>query len=79
MMKISPLAGKSASVGILIDVSRLIIAYYTGVLGQTVPTQCVVFGASGHRRSSFNLSFNEWHILAITQANLSPDTNARRL
>jgi phosphoglucomutase len=67
-MKISPLAGKPAPPGILVDVSRLITAYYTGVPDPTVPAQRVAFGTSGHRGSSFNLAFNEWHILAITQA-----------
>jgi phosphoglucomutase len=67
-MKISPLAGKLATPGILVDVSRLITAFYTGVPDPTVPAQRVAFGTSGHRGSSFNLAFNEWHILAITQA-----------
>ena len=52
----------------LVDVPRLISAYYTGVPDPTVPAQRVAFGTSGHRGSSFGLSFNEWHILAITQA-----------
>ena len=67
-MKISPLAGKPAPVGILVDVPRLVTAYYTGVPDPGVPAQRVAFGTSGHRGSSFNLAFNEWHILAITQA-----------
>ncbi|MGA3007888.1 MAG: phosphoglucomutase (alpha-D-glucose-1,6-bisphosphate-dependent) [Opitutaceae bacterium] len=67
-MKTSPLAGKPAPPGILVDVPRLITAYYTGVPDPTVPAQRVAFGTSGHRGSSFKQSFNEWHILAITQA-----------
>jgi phosphoglucomutase len=67
-MKISPLAGTPAPPGILIDVPRLITNYYTGVPDPAVPAQRVAFGTSGHRGSSFNLAFNEWHILAITQA-----------
>ena len=67
-MKLSPLAGKPAPVGILVDVPRLVTAYYTGVPDPGVPAQRVSFGTSGHRGSSFNLAFNEWHILAITQA-----------
>jgi phosphoglucomutase len=67
-MKISPLAGKAAPYGILVDVPRLITAYYSGVPDPAVPAQRVAFGTSGHRGSSFNLAFNEWHILAITQA-----------
>jgi phosphoglucomutase len=67
-MKLSPLAGKPAPVGILVDVPRLVTAYYTGVPDPGVLAQRVSFGTSGHRGSSFNLAFNEWHILAITQA-----------
>ena len=67
-MKISPLAGKPAPPGILVDVPRLIMAYYTEVPDPSVPEQRVAFGTSGHRGSSFKLAFNEWHILAITQA-----------
>jgi len=67
-MKISPLAGKPAPLGILVDVPKLVTAYYTGVPDSTVLAQRVAFGTSGHRGSSFKLAFNEWHILAITQA-----------
>jgi phosphoglucomutase len=67
-MKISPLAGKPAPFGILVDVPRLITAYFVGVPDPAVPAQRVAFGTSGHRGSSFKLAFNEWHILAITQA-----------
>jgi phosphoglucomutase len=67
-MKISPLAGKPAPLEILVDVPRLITAYYNGVPDPKMPAQRVAFGTSGHRGSSFNLAFNEWHILAITQA-----------
>src|SRR5208282_6496201 len=66
-MRISSLAGKPAPVGILVDVPRLITAYYADVPDLAVPAQRVAFGTSGHRGSSFNLAFNEWHILAITQ------------
>jgi phosphoglucomutase len=52
----------------LVDVSRLITAYYTDVPDPAVPEQRVAFGTSGHRGSSFKRAFNEWHILAITQA-----------
>jgi phosphoglucomutase len=67
-MKVSPLAGKPAPLGILVDVPRLVTAYYTGIPDPSVPEQRVAFGTSGHRGSSFKLAFNEWHILAITQA-----------
>src|SRR5208282_2069504 len=52
----------------LVDIPRLITAYYAGVPDPAVPAQRVAFGTSGHRGSSFALSFNELHILAITQA-----------
>ena len=52
----------------LVDVSRLVAAYYSEVPAPSVPSQRVAFGTSGHRGSSFDRSFNEWHILAITQA-----------
>jgi phosphoglucomutase len=67
-VKISPLAGKPAPLGILVDVPRLITAYYAEVPDPKVPAQRVAFGTSGHRGSSFNRAFNERHILAITQA-----------
>jgi len=67
-MKISPLAGKLAPPEILVNVPKLVTAYYSGVPDPKVPAQRVAFGTSGHRGSSFNLAFNEWHILAITQA-----------
>jgi phosphoglucomutase len=67
-MKVSPLAGKPADPSILIDVSKLVAAYYTGRPDPSVSSQRVAFGTSGHRGSSFDNSFNEAHILAITQA-----------
>ena len=67
-MKISPLAGKAAEQNILVNIPRLITAYFTGIPDAMVPAQRILFGTSGHRGSSFNNSFNETHILAITQA-----------
>jgi len=67
-MKISPLAGKPAPLEILVEVPRLIAAYYTEIPDFGIPAQRVAFGTSGHRGSSFQRAFNEWHILAITQA-----------
>jgi phosphoglucomutase len=67
-MEISPLAGKGADPSILINVPKLLAAYYTGQPDPSVPAQRVVFGTSGHRGSSLDNSFNEAHILAITQA-----------
>jgi len=54
--------------GTLVNVSRLITAYYTETPDPAVPAQRVAFGTSGHRGTAFNSSFNEGHILAITQA-----------
>src|ERR1700728_2704947 len=67
-MKISPLAGKPASASILVNVPKLITAYYAGIPDPSVAAQRVAFGTSGHRGSSFDTAFNEQHILAITQA-----------
>ncbi len=66
--RISPLAGKVAPASILVDVARLVTAYYTGRPDPAVAAQRVAFGTSGHRGSSFTDSFNEAHVLAITQA-----------
>ena len=52
----------------LVNVPKLITAYYTEIPDPSVPEQRVLFGTSGHRGSAFEKSFNEWHILAITQA-----------
>ena len=67
-MTISPLAGKPADQSLLINVSRLVTAYYTGQPDPSVAAQRVAFGTSGHRGSSLDNAFNEAHILAITQA-----------
>jgi phosphoglucomutase len=66
--RISPLAGKPAPLSSLVDVSRLVTAYFTGRPDPAVPAQRVAFGTSGHRGSSFTASFNERHVLAISQA-----------
>jgi phosphoglucomutase len=67
-MNVSPFAGKPAEPAMLIDVPRLVTAYYTEVPDPSVPAQRVAFGTSGHRGSAFDKAFNEKHILAITQA-----------
>jgi phosphoglucomutase len=67
-MKASPLAGKPAEPAMLVNVPKLITAYYTDVPDPSVPEQRVAFGTSGHRGSAFRKAFNEWHILAISQA-----------
>ena len=67
-MPINPLAGKPASPDVLVDVSKLVTAYFTEMPDPRVPSERVSFGTSGHRGSSFSRSFNEEHILCITQA-----------
>jgi phosphoglucomutase len=65
---ISPLAGKPAPIGMLVNIQNLIMAYYTDIPNPAVKNERVSFGTSGHRGSAFDKTFNEWHILAITQA-----------
>jgi phosphoglucomutase len=67
-MATSPLAGKPAPPSILVDVPKLVTAYYTGRPDPANPAERVAFGTSGHRGSSLDNAFNEGHILAITQA-----------
>ena len=66
--RIFPLAGKPAPAAALVDVARLVTAYYTGRPDPAVAAQRVAFGTSGHRGVSFADSFNEAHVLAITQS-----------
>ena len=66
--KISPLAGKPAPKSILVDIPKLLAAYADLKPDPSVTAQRVAFGTSGHRGSSLDGSFNEWHILAISQA-----------
>jgi len=67
-MEISPYAGKPAEQKMLVNVPKLVTAYYTGIPDSSIPAERVAFGTSGHRGSAFKNSFNENHILAITQA-----------
>jgi phosphoglucomutase len=67
-MKVSPLAGTPADQSVLLNVPRLITAYYAELPDPSVPAQRVAFGTSGHRGSSLQRAFNERHILAISQA-----------
>jgi phosphoglucomutase len=67
-MKLSPVAGKPAEQFMLVNIPRLVTAYYTGIPDPSVPGHRVAFGTSGHRGSSLTNSFNENHILAISQA-----------
>ncbi len=65
---INPLAGQRAPASMRIDVDALVAAYHADQPDPTVAAQRVAFGTSGHRGSAFDRSFNEWHVLAITQA-----------
>lgn len=67
-MNVSPNAGKPADASILVNVPKLVTAYYEDRPDPAVPAQRVAFGTSGHRGSSNDRAFNEWHILAIAQA-----------
>src|SRR5258708_36576222 len=67
-MELSPFAGLLPAPSMLIDIPALVTAYYTGVPDPAIPAQRIAFGTSGHRGSSLHNSFNESHILAITQA-----------
>ena len=67
-MKISSAAGKPADPSILVNIPKLLTAYYELRPDPGDLRQRVVFGTSGHRGSAFDVAFNEWHILAITQA-----------
>ena len=67
-MALHPLAGQKAPRSVLVDVPRLVSAYYTLSPDPSDPAQRVAFGTSGHRGSSLRKSFNEDHILATSQA-----------
>ena len=64
----SPLAGRPAPAALLVDVPRLVTAYFALRPDPAEPAQRVAFGTSGHRGVSLEASFNEHHVLAITQA-----------
>jgi len=67
-LNVNPAAGKPADVSILVNVPKLVAAYYETRPDPSDPRQRVIFGTSGHRGSAFDGAFNEWHILSITQA-----------
>jgi phosphoglucomutase len=67
-MSVDPRAGKPAELSMLVDVPRLMTAFYTRRPDPAISGQRVAFGTSGHRGSAFDVAFNEDHILAITQA-----------
>jgi phosphoglucomutase len=66
--KISPLAGKLAPLSMLVNVPRLVTAYYADQPDPSIAAQRVAFGTTGHRGSAFEITFNQWHVLAISQA-----------
>jgi phosphoglucomutase len=66
--KVNPLAGRAAPAASLVDVPRLITAYYSERPDPAIAAQRVAFGTSGHRGSAFDSSFNELHVLSISQA-----------
>jgi phosphoglucomutase len=66
--RVNPLAGQPAPAAALVDVPRLITAYYSLRPDPAIAAQRVAFGTSGHRGSSFDCGFNEAHVLAISQA-----------
>jgi phosphoglucomutase len=66
--RINALAGKPAPRQILVNIPRLITAYYSNQPDPRIAEQRVAFGTSGHRGNPFLNGFNEWHVLAISQA-----------
>ena len=67
-MSARPAPGEPATPAILTNVPRLVTAYYAEVPDPAIPRQRVAFGTSGHRGSSLEQTFNEWHVLATSQA-----------
>src|SRR3569832_281922 len=67
-MKTSPLAGKPAQPAMLVNVPRLVTAYYGNRPAPSVPAQRDAFGSSGHRGSAFEFSFIDWHVLGFSHA-----------
>jgi phosphoglucomutase len=65
---VSPLAGKPVPASILVNVPKLVTAYFSEVPDPAIASQRVSFGTSGHRGSAYACAFNEAHILAIAQA-----------
>src|SRR6201996_9040697 len=66
--KLNALAGKPAPSSLLTDIPRLLTAYFELEPDASLPAQQVSFGTSGHRGTAFACAFNEWHVLAISQA-----------
>ena len=76
-MRIDPLAGTLPDASRLVNVPKLVTSYYTQRPDPNVAEQRVLFGTSGHRGSAFQSTFNEWHILGITQAICGYRRNAK--
>jgi phosphoglucomutase len=66
--RLNPLAGQPAPAAVLVDIPKLITAYYSERPDPQLAAQRVAFGTSGHRGSSLEISFNETHVLSISQA-----------
>jgi phosphoglucomutase len=66
--RLNPLAGKPAPAASLVNIPRLVTAYYSERPDPSIASQRVAFGTSGHRGSSFDIGFNEAHVLSISQA-----------
>src|SRR5438046_6319369 len=67
-MSVSPVSGHPPPETMLLDVAKLVTAYYAEIPDPSVPAQRVAFGTSGHRGSSFEKTVNEWQVLAISEA-----------
>lgn len=67
-MKVNPNVGKHVNRPMLVNIPRLVTAYYTETPDPAVSAERVTFGTSGHHGSAFDTAFNEQHILAINQA-----------
>jgi hypothetical protein len=65
--KTNALAGEPPPLSMLVNVPRLVTAYYAEQPDPSIAAQRVAFGTSGHRGSAFKITFNEWHVLAISQ------------
>ena len=67
-VKVNPLAGKPAPASLLTNIPQLLTDYFALQPDGSVPAQQVSFGTSGHRGTALDRAFNEWHVLAISQA-----------
>ncbi|EIM93828.1 phosphoglucomutase [Paraburkholderia hospita] len=74
-INISPLAGKPAPHAMLVNVPRLITAYDVDVPDLSFPEQRISFGASAHRRSAFERSFNEWQCSPSRRSSAALDSS----